>query len=206
MSRLWLVALAAVASLLLWVMATWPLPPETEPDLDPGEPDPAPSVDAPPPTAAEDPSPPSAADPASPEASPGPVEAPSAPAAAAEPESPAAQAEQLFTRENGPLAEYKAQFDREPRDSAAVEAEQQLRAAFEPKDAPTPVFRSVLCRETICKIETRFTSDTLGAYVAAMTRIVHAKFDPKLATERTAVSEAGEISVTVYAKRPPPAQ
>jgi hypothetical protein len=60
----------------------------------------------------------------------------------------------------------------------------------------------VLCRETICKIETRIATDSLGAYVAAMTRIVHEQFDSKLATERTTLVEGGEVSVVVYAKRP----
>ena len=64
------------------------------------------------------------------------------------------------------------------------------------------MFRSVLCRETICKIETRIATDSLGAYVAAMTRIVHEQFDSKLATERTTLVENGEVSVVVYAKRP----
>lgn len=207
MSRWWLAVLACVASMLVWVMATWPLPPEQETQetqetsedsaderepAAPAQPEPVAAADTPPPPAAE-PAPP-------------PQDPSAQPAAAAEPESPEAEADKIFSRENGPLAEYKAQFEKEPRDSAANEAEQAVRGAFDQRDSPKPVFRSVLCRETICRIETRFSADTLGAYVAAMTRLVHGKFDSKLASERTSLAEAGEVSVTVYAKRPPPAE
>jgi hypothetical protein len=199
MSRWVLVALAAVAGLLVWMMATWPVAPETFEESAgaearaelPAAPQPAvPSTPLPPTAAAaEEPSavdPPEQAEPA--------AEDPTA--------SAAAQADLIFIRENGPLADYKAQFANEPRDSAASDAELLVRGAFNPKDGPLPVFRSVLCRETICKIETRISAESLGAYVAAMTRMVHDDFDAKLATERTTLAEAGEVSVTVYAKRP----
>jgi hypothetical protein len=201
MSRWVLVALVCVAGMLVWVMATWPVPPEqdTYEEGSAGVGEPVQSAQrlqaVPPPAAASDPS-------LAPSETPEPL--PEAPAAAeAQPESPEAEAEKIFSRENGPLAEYKAQFEKEPRDSSANEAEQLVRGAFDPKDSPMPVFRSVLCRETICRIEARVSVDTLGAYVAAMTRIVHEKFDAKLASERTSLAEAGEVSVTVYAKRPP---
>jgi hypothetical protein len=202
MSRWLLVALTCLAGLLVWVMATWPLAPE----LDSSEPSTAESEPAQP-TAAppSSPQPPAAAEP-----SPSPTDPPPEPAAVAEqppaPESLEAEADKIFARENGPLAEYKAEFDKEPRDSAANDAEQVVRGAFDPKDSPAPVFRSVLCRESICRIETRVSAQTLGAYVAAMTRMVHGKFDAKLASERTTLAQAGEVSVTVYAKRPPPSQ
>lgn len=203
MSRWVLVALSIAAGALLWMIATWPVEQEqfedaadavTTAEVPAAPPPPAPSAYAPPPPAAE-PERPGPAEPAP---------APAPPPAAEQPElSAEAQADQVFIRENGPLAEYKAQFAREPRDSAASDAELLVRGAFEPKDGPRPVFRAVLCRETICKIETRIAMDSLGAYVAAMTRMVHGQFDSKLATERTSLVEGGEVSVTVYAKRPP---
>ena len=199
MSRWVLVSLAGAAGTLLWVMATWPLPPEVETSEQPAadlDPEPAPDAGLPPPPPPIEPSPVSI------------VSAPPAtstvqPSAAAG-ESPETEADRIFSRENGPVEEYKAQFEREPRDSAATEAEQVLRGAFALKDSARPVFRAVLCRETICRIETRLSTETLGAYVAAMTRIVHSNFDAKLASERTSLAEAGEVSVTVYAKRPAP--
>lgn len=202
MSRWVLVALACVAGVLLWVMATWPVPPEldtlegTAEESEPAQVTQAAQPPASPPVAATTLGP-SEPPPAAPEAPPAPAQPEPA-------ESPEAEAEKIFSRENGPLAEYKAQFEREPRDSAASDAEQLVRGAFDPKDSAKPVFRSVLCRQSICRIETRFSAETLGAYVAAMTRMVHEKFDAKLATERTSLAEAGEVSVTVYAKRPPP--
>lgn len=201
MSRWVLVALSVSAGLLLWMIATWPVAPEqledsagaaTTSEIS-AAPAPTPSAYLPPPAA--EPSP--AND--EPEELAQQVPAPAQPDPAASAE---AQADQLFIRENGPLAEYKAQFANEPRDSAASDVELVVREAFKVKDGPRPVFRSVLCRETICKIETRIATDSLGAYVAAMTRIVHEQFDSKLATERTTLVEGGEVSVVVYAKRP----
>lgn len=200
MSRWVLVSLSLAAGLLVWMIASWPVEPEqfedsaaaaTTAELPPAPPPPAPSAYAPPPAAA--PEEPSAE---------APPETPPPPPAAEPALSAEAQADQLFIRENGPLAEYKAQFAHEPRDSAANDAELFVRGAFEAKDGPRPVFRAVLCRETICKIETRIAVDSLGAYVAAMTRMVHGEFDSKLATERTSLVEGGEVAVTVYAKRP----
>jgi hypothetical protein len=203
MSRGFLVGLACVAGMLVWVLATWPVPPEVE-DSDAA---PAYSEPAREPAAAAPPAPQPSAASKQPHTDPEPGAVEQAPAPEAEPEpespeSPEAEADKIFSRENGPLAEYKAQFEKEPRDSGASEVEQVVRSAFNPGDSPTPVFRSVLCRETICRIETRFSAETLGGYVAAMTRLVHGKFDSKLASERTSLAQAGEVSVTVYAKRP----
>ena len=204
MSRWWLVALAGFAGILLWVMATWPLPAEVETTEDAAADSELVPTEQAPPSPAPDPTPPptAAATPAEPAA----AEQPAPPTAAAQPESPEAEADKIFTRENGPLAEYKARFDKEPRDSAAGDAERLVRDAFVLQDGPKPVFRAVLCRETICRIETRLSLDSMGAYVAGMTRMVHWKFDGNLASERSALAEAGEVTLTVYAKRPPPAQ
>lgn len=125
------------------------------------------------------------------------VEAPPQPAQSAE-----EAADQVFIRENGPLAEYKQRFEREPRDSAAHDFEQTITQAFVSTDGPGPVFRAVLCRESICRIDVRVSQNNLGAYVAAMARIVAQRFDSKLATERTSLVEGGEVSVSVYAQRP----
>lgn len=201
-----LVALAALAALLLvWTMAAWPSTPDTaasaasEQNQQPEDyqvPAPEPTI-LPPPAAS------SATAATTEQATPEDLEPEQQPVAQ-EAESAEDQADKLFVRENGPLAEYKEKFASEPRDSAASDAEVDIRSAFVPTDGPKPVMRSVLCRETICKIETRISSATLGAYVAAMTRIVHDKFDSKLATERTSLIENGEVSVVVYAKRPTP--
>jgi type IV secretory pathway VirB10-like protein len=202
MSRWVLVALAGAAGLLLWMLMSWPVEPEapaiedsTSTALEAA----APLTAAAPARAPEPPPPPAAAAP-EPDLDPDPEPEP---APAPQPQLSAEQkADQIFTRENGPVAEYKAQFANEPRDSAASEAETLVRGAFQNKDGPRPVFRSVLCRESICKIETRVAQESLGAYVAAMTRIVHEQFDGKLATERTSLVEGDEVTVTVYAKRP----
>jgi hypothetical protein len=197
MSRWVFAALVAAAGVLVWTIATWPVAPEPA-VVEHADTATEQTAPPPPPTAAVATAPTEQPEPAE-QLDPEPA-APAAPAAA--PADPEAEADRVFTRENGPLADYKAQFEKEPRDSQAADVETVVRDAFNPKDGPAPVFRSVLCRETICKIETRFGHETLGAYVAAMTRIVHANFNSQLASERTSLVEAGEVSVTVYAKRP----
>lgn len=130
-----------------------------------------------------------------------PAAAPGAPAA------PQAQADDepaLFEHDLGPVAEYKARFASEPRDSAASDAERLARDAFKLTDSANPVFRSVLCRKTVCKLEVRLAPDQLGAYVAGMGRLTQ-HFDTHLGVTRTA-EHAGEVSLEVYAQRLPQAE
>lgn len=204
----WLVGLAGLCGALLWTIAAWPVAHERAP-ADAAAGAPAPEPEPPPsPREAVPAAPPTAAVRATAEPKP----APAVPARPTAPEQPTpaetladrqAEADQIFIRENGPLDEYKRAFETEPRDSAAHEAEHAIREAFVASDGPGPVFRSVLCRETICKIDVRVSADNLGAYVAAMARIVRQPFDTKLATERTSLAQNGEVSVAVYAKRSP---
>ena len=198
MQQRWLVfALVIALAGVSWAVLVWPAP---EPELGQGpeaQPEPAP------PLAAAPPAPPRAApdEPAEPKAAQAqPTEAPS-PSAPAE-----AQAEEppLFEHDVGPVAAYKERFGSEPRDSAANDAELLIRDAFQLSDSPSPVFRSVLCRKTLCKVEVSLKADQLGAYVAAMTRITQ-HFDKELAVTRTA-HRAGEVSLEVYAQRPSKAE
>lgn len=192
MQQRWvLIALALALAGVSWAIVMWPAQQTEQPAAPTSEPEPAPL----PPSAAAAPAP---NEPAPEPASPGPP--------AAEPPQPSAAPAQapsevvaMFEHDLGPVAEYKERFASEPRDSAASDAELQVRDAFKLSDTPNPVFRSVLCRKTLCKLEIRMNAQQLGAYVAAMSRLTQ-HFDKQLAVTRTA-DNGGEVSLEVYAQR-----
>jgi hypothetical protein len=163
----WSLALGLlVVVLLLWL---WAVPRPTEvaapappPDqaTSPNEPSPAGSAAAPEPAA--EPTPPSAAAP--PAAAP-PAPKPGAPAEATASAFPAPRTEGL-------VDEYKATYARETRDSAAQLAETAVQAAFRSADVPPALLKSVLCHQTICKIEVHWSAQRELGYMAAMTRVL----------------------------------
>jgi hypothetical protein len=176
MRRIW-IAIGGffLLSAALWVVAIWPTARPEEPlheiaAASAGRPSvPVPSSPTPPPNAS-----PPAAKPASlGEPAEEPPVAPQQP-----PEQPIPP--DIFAEDQGPVAEYKQRFANEPRDSAATEAERTIRAGFAPNDFAIGLFKSVLCRETICKIEVRMSPERFGPYVAAMTRI-SLSFDHEIA-------------------------
>jgi hypothetical protein len=184
---------------LLWMVTAWPARQDDDSaDVIPDEPA---APQAPPPPAAEPkpqaepPAPPPAAPPPAAPATPQPQEQP----APAEPDDT-----DMFREAQGPVAERKRTYESEPRDSAATEAESVVRKAFQHPDGAPDLFKSVLCRQTVCKIELRWTPDRLGAYVAGMTR-ASVDFEPEIA-----VSPAGPPGpdqtkpIEVYLKRKPP--
>jgi len=197
MPQRWVVVGLVLAMAAVWAIVAWPAP---EPDGPlgaagaPAEPQP-PLTAAAPPSVAAAPEEPATA----PEAE---REAPPSAAPAAAPSAPAAE-EPLFEHDMGPVAELKQRFSSEPRESAASDAETLIRDAFKPADSPSPVFRSVLCRSSVCKLEVRMAPEQLGAYVAGMTRITE-HFDKQLAVTRTAQRD-GEVSLDVYVQRLAPA-
>ncbi|MET0384549.1 MAG: hypothetical protein ABW321_01255, partial [Polyangiales bacterium] len=170
-------AIGAVLALcaLLWMAVIWPVdkdaPPPSEPSAAgeeaeaPSEPEPEPAPAPPQPSAAKPP-----------EQEPDPVVAapqpPAAPAAQAPANQvrPMAPATEPFAEPHGPIEDYRAQFAAEPRDSAASDVEKTVRDAFQP-ELDTSLFRNVLCRQSLCRVEMRWSPGAIGAYVAAMGRM-----------------------------------
>jgi len=193
---------------LLWLIVMWPNTPAPTPAAPPansaraGEPAPPPAapihnaLEAHEATADEATSPAPAA-PQPPAAAPPPSSTP--PAAQNAPEDQV----ELFDEVRGPLEELKRRFEHEPRDSAASDAESTIRAAFEPEQAHEQLLRSVLCRSTICRIELRWSSAKLGAYVAAMGRM-SVRFAPEFASTVAAPAAVDpNRSVELYVERKP---
>jgi hypothetical protein len=200
-------ALLIVGS-VLWFLLVWPTAEEEEElVIGPPVPQPAPAVAQP--MAA--PSPAVEAEPTEPE-----------PLAEATPEEPAPEAaapkaepRDLIEGDQGPVAEYRRAHESERRDSAATDIERHIRAAFPDSGGAPGLFKSVLCRETVCKVEIRWAADRVQPYVAAMKRIGvgdYGKaqqgpgFAAPLALSPIGPKDADGVRlVELYLKRKPPA-
>jgi hypothetical protein len=194
---------------LLWVVTTWPtthddaslesLGADAVPEAE-EEPEPAPAPVAVAPAPEPEPEQPLAAAPLEAQYQP----APPPPAPAIEEPVP-----DMFAEDQGPLAEYKQKYESEPRDSGAGAVESMIRASFAHPDGAPSLFKSVLCRQTICKLELNWAQDRMGAYVAGMTRAV-VQMDPQIAVAKAAVADrasgSGEREIEVYVKRRSPDQ
>jgi hypothetical protein len=206
MSRNAFAALGVVlVGALLWMVMAWPAHQEDD-SAEPIAQAPAPPPPPPPPAAEpEDPAEP--AEPPPPAApAPATAEAPQAKASEPPAEAPAAALPtDMFLEDQGPVAERKREYESEPRDSAANEVESIVRSSFAHPDGAPDLFKSVLCRQTVCKVELRWSQDRLGAYVAGVTRAV-VNFDPEVAVSPAGPASADQTRpIEVYLKRRPPA-
>jgi hypothetical protein len=180
---------------LLWLVTAWPTPEDDRPD--PLEPE-APAAAAPQPVATPVPviigTPAKAPEPVAEQAPK--VEPPKM-------RQPHVPEDDMFAKDQGPVAEYKQLYETEPRDSAAHETESAIRAAFTATDGAPDLFKSVLCRQTVCKVELRWSVDRLGAYVAGITRAA-VGFNPTVGvTPGGPMGEDHVRPIDVYLKRKP---
>jgi hypothetical protein len=186
---------------LLWVVTAWPTPEDDRPD--PLEPE-VPAEQASPQPAAVPVigTPPKAPEPAA-------EKPPEPPPAQPQPAQPMRQPhappdDDMFAKEQGPVAEYKHLYETEPRDSAANLTESEIRAAFSAADGAPDLFKSVLCRQTVCKLDLRWSNDRMGPYIAGITRAAAGGFSASVA-----VSPGGPMGddkvrpIEVYIKRKP---
>lgn len=160
-----LVALGALVLVggLLWVAIGSHAPTDDVSALQPAEPE-QPAANALPPTAAK-------AAPPTPMAEPVPATAASAtPQEGPSPEAPEPPAgfDYEIKGDIGPVAEYRALFESQPRDSAATDVELMLQKAFEQSSAPRDLIRSIACRETVCKLEMRWSMERVKPYIASV--------------------------------------
>jgi hypothetical protein len=103
----------------------------------------------------------------------------------------------------GPVAERKLAYETEARDSAASEVESAIRTAFAQPDGSPELFRSVLCRESVCKVVLYWSQDRMDAYIAGVSRVA-AGFDGEVAISPAGVTRADHIKpIEVYFKRLP---
>jgi outer membrane biosynthesis protein TonB len=109
----------------------------------------------------------------------------------------------------GPVDQRKAAFESEPRDSNASEPESAIQAAFRRPEVPSGMVKSVLCRRSVCKVETRWTPAGAAGFMGALMHLVaspegaaNRKFEPEIAVApEDAPDTNGERSIDVYLKR-----
>jgi hypothetical protein len=197
MPRRWLLALGLlIVVLLLWFLAV-PQPEKLAPQPQPASPEPA-VLNAP--SQAGGPASQPLPAPAQPPAS----ATPTAPTATKPSASPAAEAPSNHPpppKAEGPIDEYKSKYEHEPRDSTAQAAESAVQSAFRQADVPPGLFKAVLCRQTICKIEVHWAEDRASGYMAGLMR-VFSSVGQKMAFEPLAGPDAtGNYELNVYVQR-----
>ncbi|HKU37680.1 MAG TPA: hypothetical protein VJR89_06020 [Polyangiales bacterium] len=187
---------------LLWLVTAWPSSSDPEPVLPPptaaeSEPEPAPA----PALAPATPAPPPAAQPAQ-TVSVEPLQ-PAAPQPGQPPaalKTPPGLGEQI-TGDQGPVAEYRALFQSEPRDSDAAEIEGKLRGSFLDSDGAPDLIKSVICKRTVCRLEMRWSMERMRPYAAGLNRANQLVELQKALSPVSAADSQGIRLVEVYLKR-----
>lgn len=114
----------------------------------------------------------------------------------------------------GPVEELERLFRTEPRSSAAAEMEKHITAALRADDIPPELMKSVLCRRTVCRVETRWTAARAEPFLKAFMRLMAGPdgeqseiFDPNVAIAPEEEADAnGVIAVDVYLRLLEPAE
>jgi hypothetical protein len=108
----------------------------------------------------------------------------------------------------GPVDARKAAFASEPRDSNATEPETVIQAAFRRPEA-NGLLKGVLCRSSVCKVETRWTPARAAGFMGAFMNLVASSdgapsrnFDSEIAISPEGAPDTnGERAIDVYLKR-----
>jgi hypothetical protein len=113
------------------------------------------------------------------EAAPAPASPPQLPAAP----QPAEESVPLPPPErSGPVGKLKLAFEEEPRDSAAHDPESRIESEFRKSDIAPGTLKSVLCRQSVCKVQVLWTPKRALSFMAAFTRL-SADFDSDIAID-----------------------
>jgi len=173
---------------------------------------------SPPPVAsAAEPDPPIAASPAQPRAQPAlaatvqqPPTAPAppananamepVPAAPVQAPQPAPGAAAIAPDTRGFADALQGVFDAEPRDPAAGDGERWIRGVFRGAGSPPGLLRFVLCRQTVCRVELRWTAEDDAPFRRALDELgaVNGKY---VATRAQAPDASGAVLVSAYVAR-----
>jgi hypothetical protein len=193
-----------VVGVLLWLVMAWhapkdDLPVELGQEAAPSPPAPQPPAAAPEPEPEPVPAPapaPRLAEPVADEPDPDEPQPPTPPAPR--------MLEEQIKGDQGPVAEYRARYQSEPRDSEAPAVESNLRAAFAASDKAGELIKSITCRETICKIEMRWSMERMRPYIAGLTRSQPGFKLPVAVSPVGPKDSNGVRPIEVYLKRKPP--
>jgi hypothetical protein len=203
--------MVALGAVVLWV-ATTSSPIERRDGVEAPAAVPTAEQPAPPPTAAPSQAP--AAPPSQPATpapeTPQPSATPTAPPEATPPNKPTPIPP---PQRSGPVDELEKRFHTEPRDSAAPSAESAIEASFRRPEVTAGLLKSVQCRASVCRVETRWTSERAVGFMAAFMNLVLPKKDEPAPTfsQNLAIAPAdkpdadGSLGVDVYVERVKPA-
>jgi hypothetical protein len=89
------------------------------------------------------------------------------------PSAPSTQSAQTVQppQRSGPVDKLKHAFETEPRDSNAQKTESTVAAVFQHPDVPAALFKSVLCRQSVCRVAVNWSPDRVMGYMAAAMRL-----------------------------------
>ena len=209
----WISAAVVAAAALAWSLVIRP----PEDDLSPGSSSPALGTDfqaEPEPGPAREPQreAPQPAEPAAPSEPAAPAE-PAAAAPQAPEQAPAAPEEHTHLtapERTGPVDELRALYENEPRNSAAPDTESKIAEVFRNPELPGGLVKSVLCRTTVCKVETRWNPERGIAFMGGFMRLVVEQdgqppaFEHNLAIQPGESEADGSQKIDVYLKRAAP--
>jgi len=105
----------------------------------------------------------------------------------------------------GPVAELEQRYASEPRASGSARIESIIDAQFRRPEVRAGLLQSVLCRTSVCRIETRWSPARAEGFMSALMQLVtqpsgpQEGFDPQIAiAPDTEVSADGTRAITVY--------
>lgn len=205
-----LLLMVALGAVVVWVATSW----------SPIEHD---GAEAPEPTAEQPEPPPAAPAPATPATPPNQPAAPAAeapqpsaatPTPAAPPEEPPSNKPTPLPppQRSGRVDELEKRFSTEHRDSAAANAESAVETSFRRPEVQPGLLKSVQCRASVCKVETRWTTERAVGFMAAFMDLVLPKEgqSPPPFKQDLAIAPAdkpdtdGSLAVDVYVERVKP--
>lgn len=208
MSRALSMGLVVFAAIVMWLAVGWPGREEGRPEpevsgerelaaADPAKPKPVAPVLAP------------KLDAAAPEPE---EEEPQAPAPAPPPGPAPWPQGDILAGDRGPVAEYRAQYEREARDAKATDVEGAVRTAFGHSKRPD-LLHSTSCHENICRVLIRWSPDRANDYIQSVRWLAlgtswppgQPGFDSRVAIASGSESDKdGSRIVELYLKRRPP--
>jgi hypothetical protein len=194
------VGLGALALIVLWLVVLWnprkessAEPPRTEPE--PAAPAAPPAIAAPLPASAPPSKPaPPAAEPSVSAAQPKPDTTSRAPGVG----------EIAPPRAEGPVDESMQLYATEPRASDASNLEARIQQAFRRPEVPPELLKSVICRQTVCKVEVRWNPERVVGYMGAFMDLIREFDSRQMAVSPGTRDPNGVVPVDVYLRRSAP--
>jgi hypothetical protein len=104
-------------------------------------------------------------------------------------------------RTEGPVAESIQLYATEPRASDASNLEARIAQAFRRPEVPSELLKSVICRQTVCKVEVRWTPERVVGYMGAFMDLIREFDSRQMAILPGTRDPSGVLPVDVYLRR-----